>query len=471
MKNAIIAILGIAVIGLAAVLFLSGKPSKVGPETNHELAETKTAVSEPSREPPPSPETWTAFTEIVTNAIDAGKGDVVEITTTGEKNSKGETRNVKKTEKVLKKKRSLTRKPLEPEATKRLADGPQTIEIVFEGTGRGSWKKLGVEVSGRYFFTSIVKAVSTVDAVKEETARGNFEVTEIRKFVQVQDHLTVDDTDVALALEETLPLDAISATVKGIGMILDFFVPGVGEEVGVMTDVARESVKMVDGTSVRGLLGAFGVDIPADVEDYIKTASTEFCNGQLENVHNKIQSIQGKSYKIVYVQNAEGAPLTVDFTNVDSSPIAEDEWDILKLANVFLDAQIIPDKRVQPGDTWNIEAEVIAGLVDAVAQGGTCEGQITVERKDNLDNGDWELCFHPAQIRTRADGGATTGDFKIAAGNAIGDKENAYVKSMQVAGTGRLGKTKSERYAIFDFMTKISGNCEYRALMSTDRKK
>ena len=83
--------------------------------------------------------------------------------------------------------RSLTRQPLESEATKRLADGPQLIDVVFEATGRGSWKKFGVAVSGRYCFTSVVKAQSVIKS-KEETARGNIEVTEERKFLQVQDH-------------------------------------------------------------------------------------------------------------------------------------------------------------------------------------------------------------------------------------------------------------------------------------------
>ena len=365
--------------------------------------------------------------------------------------------------------RSLTRKPLEPEATKRLADGPQIIDVIFEATGRGVWKKNGVAVSGRYCLISVVKAQSEVRG-KEETDRGNFEVTEIRKFLEVRDQLTVDETDVALALEETLPLDTISTVVKGIGRIVAIFDPITGPLIVEGTDVARQHVSNVDGESLRGLMGKFGVKIPDNVEDYVKKQSTDFVNRKLENVHNKMHSIEGKSYKIVYIQNKEGAPLRVDFTNVDGSPIAEDEWEILKLANVFLDAQMIPDKRVQPGDHWNVDAEVLAGLADAVANGGTCEGKITVERKDDMPNGDWELNFRPATIVTRADNGATAGEFKISKGNAIGDAKNGYVKAMQMVGTGRLGKTKSKRYVIFDFMEKIDGDCTYRAFMTTDRK-
>lgn len=365
--------------------------------------------------------------------------------------------------------RSLTRKPLEPEATKRLVEGPQIINTTVQATGRGAWKKNGVALSGRYCFTSLVKAQSEVMS-KEETARGNFEVTEIRKFLQVQDQLTVDETDVALALEETLPLDTISGVVNGIGCIVGWFNPVWGAAIEGGAEVARGQASNVDGMSLRGLLGDFGVEIPANVEEYVKKFSTEFCNGKLEDVHNKVHSIEGKSYKIVYVQNREGAPLRVDFTNVDGSPIAEDEWEILKLANVFLDAQMIPDKRVQPGDHWDVDAEVLAGLADAVSNGGTCEGKITVERKDDMPNGDWELNFRPATIVTRADNGASAGEFKISKGNAIGDAKNGYVKAMQMVGTGRLGKTKSKRYVIFDFMEKIDGDCTYRALMTTDRK-
>ena len=366
--------------------------------------------------------------------------------------------------------RSLTRKPLEPEATKRLADGPQIVDVVFEGTGRGSWKKLGKEVSGRYFFTTIVKAISEIKS-KEETSRGNFEVTEYRKFIQVQDQLTVDETDVALALQETLPLDTVATVVKGIGSVVASFDPITGGSIIGGTEAAYAGAKEVDGTSIRGLLGQFGVNVPENVEDYVKKFSTDFLNGKLENVRSKVHSIQGKTYKIVYLQNKEGAPLRVDFTNLDGSPISEDEWEILKYANVFLDAQIIPDKRVQPGDAWNVDAEVIAGFVDSVANGGSCDGQITVERRDNRPDGDWELGFRPARILTRSDGGATTGEFTISSGNAIGDRENAYVKIMQIVGKGRLGKRKYERYAIFDFMTKISVDCDYRAMMRSDRKK
>lgn len=365
--------------------------------------------------------------------------------------------------------RSLTRKPLESEATKRLADGPQIIDVVFEATGRGSWKKSGVAVSGRYCFTSVVKAQSVIKS-KEETARGNIEVTEERKFLQVQDHLSVDDTDVALAVQETLPLDTIADVIEGIGGVVGLFNPAAGGAIVAGTESSRDAIKKVDGTSIRGLLGQFGVAIPENVEEYVNKFSTEFCDGKLENVRDIVHSIAGKSYKIVYIQNKEGAPLRVDFTNVDGSPIAEDEWEILKLANVFLDAQMIPDKRVQPGDHWDVDAEVVAGLADAVANGGTCEGKIMVERKDDMPNGDWELNFRPATIVTRADNGATAGVFKIAEGNAIGDAKNAYVKSMQMVGTGRLGKMKSKRWTIFDIMEKIDGDCSYRALMKTDRK-
>ena len=373
------------------------------------------------------------------------------------------------TPKTEPKTRSLTRKPLEPEATKRLTDGPQVIDVTFTATGRGVWKKNGIAVSVRYCLNSVVKAQSEVRG-KEETARGNFEVTEIRKFLEVRDQLTVDETDVALAIEETLPLDTISTVVKGIGSVVALFDPLSGATIVGGTDVALDQASNVDGMSLRGLLGNFGVKIPDNVEDYVKKLSTDFCNGQLENVHNKVHSIEGKSYKIVYIQNKEGAPLRVDFTNVDGSSIAEDEWEILKLANVFLDAQMIPDKRVQPGDHWDVDAEVLAGLADAVANGGTCEGKITVERKDDMPNGDWELNFRPATIVTRADNGATAGEFKISKGNAIGDAKNGYVKAMQMVGTGRLGKAKSKRYVIIDFMEKIDGDCTYRAFMTTDRK-
>lgn len=365
--------------------------------------------------------------------------------------------------------RSLERKPLEPEATKRLADGPQTITTVFEATGKGTWKKLAGKVSGKYFLTSYVKAISTVDKVKTETARGNFEVTEIRKFVEVRDRLTMSEIDLGLALRDTLPVDTVIQAVNGIGMVLGFAEPGSGGLVVVFGEAVDQAVRSIDGTSLRGLCGKFGVEIPTDIEKWANAMAKEFVDGKLEGVRKAIHSIEGKSYKIVYLQDKEGVTLRVDFTNVDGSPIEEDEWEILKFANVFIDAQVIPDKRAQPGDKWEVDAETIAGLVDPVAQGGKCEGKISVERKDDLPNGDWKMQFLPAKITTKSGGGATEGVFKISDGAAVGDGKNAYVKSMQLVGTGRLSNRKSSRWAIFDVMTSISGDCDFRAIMTSDR--
>ena len=367
------------------------------------------------------------------------------------------------------KRRSLTRRPLEPEATKRLAEGPQIVTTVFEATGRGAWKNCGVSASGKYFLTSFVKAKSTVDH-KEETARGNIEVTEIREFLEVRDQLTVSETDIGLSLQDTLPVEVVAQTVNGIAAVAELFYQGAGSTIAGVASAAKIAIAQIDGTTLRGLLGKIGVGVPAVVEKAIQEHSTEFLNGQFNDIHTKVHSIEGKKYKIVYLQDKEGAPLRVDFTNVDGSQIAEDEWDILKLANVFIDAQVIPDKRVQPGDKWSIDAETIQGLVDPAAAGGNCTGSIDVERKDDLANGDWELKFLPARVSTKSNRGRTVGEVNIKDGNGIGDGKNAYVKSLQIRGTGSFVKAKtSARWAIFECMTRIDFNCEFRAMMTSER--
>lgn len=366
--------------------------------------------------------------------------------------------------------RSLMRKPLEAEATKRLANGPQEIVTTFQATGRGDRKKDGYYVSANFFFESFVRAESVIES-KEESSRGNIKVTEIRKFIEVRDQLTFSETDMGLALCETLPVEKIAENAAGIGALMAMFSPLAGEMLTASMETMYNTIKSVDRTSLRGLCGTLGVEIPDDVEKMLADVSSKLANRQFENLRNQVHSIEGKSYRIVYLQDEKGAPLRVDFANVDGSSIDEDEWDILKLVNVFIDAQIISDKRVQPGDRWEIDAETVAALVDPVAQGGTCDGKITVEREDNLPSGDWRLRFLPDRITTKSDGGATVGLFKINEGNAIGDGGNAYVKAMQIVGTGRLGNTKrSRRFEIFDVFEKLGGDCEFRAFMSTNRK-
>ena len=368
--------------------------------------------------------------------------------------------------------RSLERKPLEPEATKRLAEGPQEICTLFEATGKGSWREAGLDVTGRYKLTALVKAISTVDTVKEETARGNFEVTEVREFTEVRDQLVVSDTDIGFALHETLPLDTVAETVKGIAAIIAMFNPPLGTGIAEATAMVQQALKTIDGNSVRGLLGKLGIKIPEDVQPFLDDLITQYTNDQLKEIKTKVHSIEGKSYKIVYLQDKEGAPLRVDFSNIDGSAIEEDEWEILKLANVFIDAQVIPDKRVSPGDKWTVDAETIQGLVDPVCEGGSCSGSISVERRDDLENGDWELKIHPSKILTKKAGGKTVGEFQITDGVAVGDGGNAFVKNWQIVGNGCLASKKtSKRWAIFEFMTGYGTECEFRAIMTTNRAK
>ena len=104
--------------------------------------------------------------------------------------------------------RSVERRPLEPEATKRLHDGPVIVSSVFEASGKGEYASYGTARSGSYLYTTVVTAKSEVVEMDEDKMSGRVRVVERRKFIAARDHIALSDLDVALALD-TLPVDQV----------------------------------------------------------------------------------------------------------------------------------------------------------------------------------------------------------------------------------------------------------------------
>lgn len=169
MKSDIMKVIAIALIGaiIVAVVYVNTPRGPV--ETN------------PT--PPPPPPTEKAAEEIT---IIDGKTNVVVVTAPTV--------------------RSVARRPLEPEATKRLHEGPVVISSLLEASGLAEHASYGKAIRGSYLYTTTVIAQSEVKEKSEDMATGKVRVVECRKFLQARDSIALSDVDVALALD-TLPLD------------------------------------------------------------------------------------------------------------------------------------------------------------------------------------------------------------------------------------------------------------------------
>ena len=375
--------------------------------------------------------------------------------------------------------RSVERqRPLEPEATKRLHEGPVVISALFEASGKGEHAGYGNAVRGSYLYTTTVIAQSEVVKKEDDKATGEVRVVERRKFLQARDNIALSDVDVVLALD-TLPVDQVKnwidgscAFVAGVCTMVSqavppsapYLLPVAGGAVGTQASAtaAFAFLHKIDGTSARGMLGAFGVEIPENLEAFANERVSRWVKGQMTDVHMALQSIEGKSFLITYMQDANGKPLKIDYANEDGKPITDAEWEILSSANAFLDSNVVPDKRCRVGDAWTVWADEMQELFGA-AGNGWAEGKIRVERVADQPNGDWTLQIEPAEIQFRTSDGVAAGKMDIKEGNGLVDAENIAVKSLHATARGNLRSLNKKRhFMFFDLVKRIEGDSNLR---------
>ena len=371
--------------------------------------------------------------------------------------------------------RSVVRRPLETEATRRLHDGPVVVSSLFEATGRADHSSYGKKVQGSYFYTTTVKARSEIVSKEENKTTGSVRVVEKRTFTQARDHLSLSELDVAIDLE-TLPVAQVKGWVDGIanvvGAIAIFWTEGAAAPVvaKAKAEIAAGfmALNATDGASARWLLGAFGVEIPKNLEGWLNERIAILAERKLHTVKMALQTIEGKTFIITYTQAANGMPLNVDFTHEGGEPISEAEWEILRSANAFLDANAVPDKRYTVGASWTIWADEAQELF-GMAGDGRAEGKVRVKRIDDQQDGSWTLTMEPSTITFRNDAGTTSGSMEVKGGNGLVDAEKVSVKSLQATAKGSLRSLNKTRHAMFfDFVKKLNGDANLRFTLSVD---
>lgn len=446
-KNAIITILGalVALMAIALIVKEIRGPKNGGNGPGENIGETIVNGSD--------------VTNIVTDTIIDGKTNTVIA--------------------VAPVKRYVERRPLEPEATKRLHDGPVVISSLFEASGKAEHASGGKAVRGTYLYNTTVVAQSEVKEKEEDEQTGMIHVVERRKFLQSRDSISLTDVDVAIALD-TLPVDQVrvwvdnacnlvggaSAIVSGVAPLTAPLTTAVAKSaMAIKATVASAFATLykIDGVSARTMLGAFGVEIPQNLEAFANKWVSQNVKEQLSRVHNAIQSIEGKAFLITYTQNENGLPLHVDYANEDGSPITDAEWEILRSANVFLDSNMVPNTQCHVGSDWNVWADEVQEFF-SLAGDGRAEGKIRVERTEDQPNGDWTLQIERGrEILFRTNDGTTAGKMLIKDGNGLVDAKSASVKSLQATASGDLRKLNKERhFLIFNFVKRFEGNSNLR---------
>lgn len=373
--------------------------------------------------------------------------------------------------------RKKQRRPLEPEATKRLRNGPVIVTSFFEASGRADWAEKGGEIRGGYLYTVTVKAKSEVKKNIVDEKTGTIHVEEMRTFLESRPTLSLSDIDAALALN-TLPVDQAHEWAMRAGSIATTVAAKMGRletaaTIGVGVTAIEgwyRAAKQIDGASVRGILGLFGVAVPDSIDKVVADRIRRILERNVEWLHAQIESIEGKSFIIAYDQEASGKPLDVTYRNADGSRISDAEWEILRQANLFLDQNVVPDKRCEVGDSWNVWADEVQDLF-GIAGDGRAEGQIRVKRiaDQPKPSEDWTLDLAEAEISFRSDNGTISGTMKFKNGNGIVDHKTVSVRSIHATATGDIRSLSKTRHAMFfAFVKRVRGNANLRFTLTVD---
>ena len=334
----------------------------------------------------------------------------------------------------------------------------------FQLTGRGEDAKWGVTKTASFICTGIVIADSEIVS-KEVLPDGKIKITEIRTFRTVQDSIVVSDVDVKLALFDTLPLKSFSSLVDAAAIVWASMTGDAESSAAVLTgkNYVGKKLRDIDGTGIRSLLGATGLEAPGAVKETVD----KFAEAALRKALGGIRPISGKSYRITYCQEASGQPLYVRITYSDGEEVTDEEEQlVLKRVNAFIDYDVVPDMDCEPGDIWTVETRNIQELFDPYAE-GSYSGAIAVERKVNTPEGDWDLELKPSVINVINAANNTTGYYNLHRGYARVNPEQATVSELFGTGTARLQKLSKHHWL---FTARLNGECEFQGRLVSSRK-
>jgi len=486
-KSAIIAVLGIAVaVLLAIVAFLIGKETGKGggqpepkvempsePMTQGAAPDTEKTVERPveaESEQPVAEEPTTPSSEpapATSSSDQTTTNDEPEAATLSDSSVEPPSLPPPGKELPVSVERELP--PIKGDDFGRLPreDEPHDFTTLFEASGKGTLAAAGGAGDVTFYYLMKTVATSRIED-KEEFESGKIRVQEIRSFSEATEVMKVSDVNLRVDLS-TLPLDAIENTGYIIGGIAALFDPELGADIAYNVADLRDTINSFDGSDAKpafDLLKGFGIDvqriISEPVEDYLKRL--------LEEVHSHVNAVQGKSYRFVYWTDKAGEPLRVRYENVDHSPISLEEQNVLNYVNLFIDCHVLPDRNCRPGQSWTINPASIGTMFGAVAD-GTCSGEVRVRRGNDRPDGNWSLSVAPATITFYSDDRRPIGNVKLGGGKGIGDGRLAVLRELQIDGTGKLRKKDSDTYFWFyEFITKTEGDCQFRSTISPRRE-
>lgn len=353
---------------------------------------------------------------------------------------------------------------------KRVKKGTYRTKAFLTTSGRASNAKWGVQGLCSFVLTYDITCDSEIMSEPEVTPGGEIKIQEKRTFQEFSTMVEVSKTDLRLDLFRTMPLDDIFNTLTASGRILlmiknNPYTPMIGGGMVAVSEMTSAILKGVDGMGIRWLLGKIGIkNLPKSVEDVLN----DFVAKKVKTIV-KPSNLQGKTYLLTYYQPKNG-PMRVDFKREDGTAMTESEMLVLRRANAFMHAKIIPDKNSREWKNdreWTFDASEMESVFDPYVD-GSYRGEVTVKRLADDKKGNWVLSVQPCRIYIKSDEGRTTGELRIRNGKATADTDNVIVKNLVIEGIGRM-KRLTKHHLLFQ--ARFEGDCDYNGILITEEIK
>ena len=352
-------------------------------------------------------------------------------------------------------------------------DLTRIFENTFFATGGCEWSKLALKNESKFLFDAVLIAKSEIEESKVLPG-GELRIEEKRTIERAREKLIITDASLKIDLKSS-PIDQIDGIAKAVASIsaavataltpipqasaiAGSIAAGAGAVCG-----AIKIAKQFDGYEVSSFIG----------KENMKRLQQCFVDGKVKSIKTLLRAMEGKSYRVIYTQ--EPAPskkfMQVTWEHVDGTPLTYDEDFILSKANIFIDADILPDSEDEPpvGKEWEISAEEIASMFCYDDQ-MSCNGGVRVIRKANLPNGDWYLeVARNQKVAVRNAENRTSGSVLIKEGDATLDPKSPHqTKTLQVVSSGTVMKFTPQTLLWFlKYDTHRGADCQFKGVLRT----
>lgn len=468
MKSDIMKVIAIALFGaiIVAVVYVN-TPKNIGTKEDEKAEE----VNKPESEKPKGESSAPAQSSEKSDEVDKPENQLLKNGIEQERlDSFNEARVSKKRHKHGKERRRVSERAVANLPTEDVA---RVFENTFVVTGGCEWSKLAHRNECTFLFDAVLTAKSEIEDAKI-LPDGEIRIEEKRTIDTAKEKLIITDASLKIDLSSS-PIDQIDAIAKTVATVSTAVA-------GALTPIPQASVVFGSIAAGAGALCA-GIEIARqfDGQDITSLFGKEnvirlyqaFVDKKVKSIKTLVRSMEGKSYRVIYTQEPTPSKkyMQVVWEHFDGTPLTAEEDFVLSKANIFIDADIMPESDEEPsiGKEWEIPADEIASMFCYEDQ-VTCSGTVKVSRKANLPNGDWLVeVARNQRVAVRDAESRTSGSVTIKEGDATLTPNSPHqTKTLQLVSSGNIMKFTPQTLLWFlNYDTKRGADCQFKGVLHT----